>query len=135
MALSLIQSAALTGRSKSTIHRAIKTGKLSATRNDDGSYSIDPAELFRAYPKEPTEPANTGQSATPKEPPVSAPNDAALLQLKVDMLTVQLEREQETVSDLRKRLDRAEDRLLALTAQPQSSAAPRGLWGRLWGRR
>ncbi|WP_135058953.1 helix-turn-helix domain-containing protein, partial [Paracoccus salipaludis] len=47
--LSLSQAAKLTGKSKSTINRAIKTGKLSAARHEDGSYSIDPAELSRAF--------------------------------------------------------------------------------------
>ncbi len=33
------------GVSKLTVQRAIKSGRLSATRCDDGSYDIDPAEL------------------------------------------------------------------------------------------
>ena len=37
--------------------------------------------------------------------------------VKVEMLEAQLERERETVADLRKRLDRAEDRLTALSDQ------------------
>jgi len=48
--LSLSQSAKATSVSKATVHRAIKSGKLSATRNEDGSYRIDPAELNRVYP-------------------------------------------------------------------------------------
>lgn len=49
--LSLSQAAKATGRSKSTIGRAIKSGRLSATRNDDDTFSIDPSELFRAFPQ------------------------------------------------------------------------------------
>ena len=49
--LSLSQAAKAAGRSKSTIGRAIKSGRLSAARNDDGTFSIDPSELFRAFPK------------------------------------------------------------------------------------
>ncbi|WP_440588761.1 hypothetical protein, partial [Geodermatophilus sabuli] len=47
--LSLTQAAKIAGKSKSTINRAIKSGKLSAIRRDDGSYSIDGAELTRAF--------------------------------------------------------------------------------------
>ncbi len=47
---SLSQAAKRTGVSKATIHRAIKSGKLSALRQEDGSYQIDPAELHRVYP-------------------------------------------------------------------------------------
>jgi hypothetical protein len=47
---SLAQAAKAAGKSKPTIARAIKAGKLSATRGEDGSYTIDPSELARVYP-------------------------------------------------------------------------------------
>lgn len=34
---------------KSTLHRAIRDGRLSANRDDQGHYQIDPAELFRVF--------------------------------------------------------------------------------------
>jgi excisionase family DNA binding protein len=48
--LSLRDAAQQTGVSKSTIFRAIKSGRLSAARTDEGGFAIDPAELFRVYP-------------------------------------------------------------------------------------
>jgi excisionase family DNA binding protein len=45
--LTLGQAARHCGVSKGTISKAIKTGKLSATRREDGSWSIDNAELAR----------------------------------------------------------------------------------------
>jgi hypothetical protein len=55
--LSLGQAARLTGFGKTTLARAIKAGRLSATRNETGSYSIDAAELARVFPfPAPTEP-------------------------------------------------------------------------------
>ena len=48
--LSLGQAAKLTGLGKTTLTRAIRAGRLSAQRNLDGSYAIDPAELSRVYP-------------------------------------------------------------------------------------
>jgi hypothetical protein len=50
------------------------------------------------------------------------------------MLEEQLGRERETVEDLRRRLDKADDRLLAITQQAQPSAPPRGFLARLLGR-
>ena len=47
--LSLGQAARLVRTSKTTLKRAIKAGRLSATRRDDGGYQIDPAELARVY--------------------------------------------------------------------------------------
>jgi excisionase family DNA binding protein len=47
--LTPLQAAKAVGASKATIHRAIKSGKLSAIRQGDGSFLIDPAELYRVY--------------------------------------------------------------------------------------
>jgi hypothetical protein len=38
------------GVSKTSILRAIQSGRMSAPRKDDGGYAIDPAELFRVFP-------------------------------------------------------------------------------------
>lgn len=50
MAYTLGEAAKATGKSKTTIAKAIKTGRVSAAKQDDGSYSIDPSELHRVYP-------------------------------------------------------------------------------------
>ena len=47
--LSLGQAAKVAGVGKTTVQRAITAGRLSATRNSDGGYAIDPAELARVY--------------------------------------------------------------------------------------
>ena len=49
--LSMGQAATEAGISKSTLSRAIKSGRLSANRTDQGGFLIDPAELFRVYPR------------------------------------------------------------------------------------
>jgi excisionase family DNA binding protein len=51
--LSLGQAAKLTGLGKTTLARAIKAGRLSATRRDDGGYQIEVSELERVYPLRP----------------------------------------------------------------------------------
>ena len=48
--ITLGEAARLTGLGKTTVARAIKAGRLSATRTAIGSYEIDPAELARCYP-------------------------------------------------------------------------------------
>src|SRR5215471_11471995 len=65
MGYSLGQAAKAAGRSKTTIHRAVKSGKLFASRTEDGGWSIDPAELSRAYP-------GTGNGTVPMERSVTA---------------------------------------------------------------
>lgn len=63
--VTLGEAARLTGLGKTTLARAIKSGRLSATRTEFGSYQIDPAELSRVYPfPAPTEAAGETVAAT-----------------------------------------------------------------------
>jgi predicted DNA-binding protein (UPF0251 family) len=48
--LSLSEAAIAAGIAKSTIWRAVKAGRISASRTVTGTYQIDPAELFRVFP-------------------------------------------------------------------------------------
>jgi excisionase family DNA binding protein len=48
-ALSLRDAAEQAGVGKSTVWRAIKSGRMSAARTEDGGFAIDPAELFRVF--------------------------------------------------------------------------------------
>ena len=50
------QASRLANTSKTTLTRAIKAGRLSATRRDDGGYEIDPAELARVFTVTPETP-------------------------------------------------------------------------------
>jgi predicted site-specific integrase-resolvase len=43
-------AAATVGRNKTAILRAIKAGKISVTKDENGEWQIDPAELHRIYP-------------------------------------------------------------------------------------
>jgi hypothetical protein len=51
--LSLSEAAIAAGIAKSTIWRAVKAGRISATRTVTGTYQVDPAELFRVFPAMP----------------------------------------------------------------------------------
>lgn len=84
--VSMGEAARQAGVSKATIHRHIKAGKLSAVRKEDGSYAIDPAELFRAYPA-PRQPETVSvrQVETPAETPETA-REITLLRERVEEL-------------------------------------------------
>lgn len=47
---SISEAARAAGKSKSTLLRAIKSGRLSASRDGAGSFVLDPAEVARVYP-------------------------------------------------------------------------------------
>jgi len=57
------------GKSKTTLTRAISAGRMSGKRLEDGSYEIDPAELFRVFdPVETPETVAEVSNATPRDP-------------------------------------------------------------------
>jgi vacuolar-type H+-ATPase subunit H len=140
MRLTLTQAASEAGISKGTVSKALKAGRLSGERQEDGTFQIEPVELFRVFPRKPQElRAGTGrkplETASERlETGLAAAVELAELRVKVEMLEVQLtradreretilERERATADDLRKRLDRSEERVLALTAQPTPQPA------------
>jgi hypothetical protein len=48
--LGLREAAEMVGKNESTIHRAMKSGRLSFTVGPNGERQLDPAELERAFP-------------------------------------------------------------------------------------
>lgn len=109
--LSLSQAAKETGKSKSTINRAIKTGKLSATRHDDGTYSIAASELFRVFQKEP----ETGSSWSGTQPQTEPDTTASI---RIEALEAALQREREVNADLMADRDHWRQQATALLAAP-----------------
>ena len=151
--LSMSEAATRTGLSKSTIHRAIKGGKLSAERQEDGTYEIDPAELFRVYrPAQLEAPRPAGYHATPSgtgETPAEMGSGTDWNAVEAHLREL-LEVERRRGEELREERDawRAQAERLALmapvpapapapTAEPSAEPkpAPRGGFLGLFGRR
>lgn len=97
--LTLGQAARLTGTSKTTLTRAIKGGRLSATRREDGVYAIDPAELTRVYSVKVETPAT--RNATPARDW----SDTVALQVEVELLRWALDMLREHTAELRHQRD------------------------------
>lgn len=116
MRYTLGTAAKATGKAKSTILRAIKSGTISAHKSHDGSYEIEPSELHRVF-----EPNSTQQAISNGTQPHE--EHSATLGLRLEILEAERRRErdqmQATIDDLRTRLDRSEDRITALLAAPQ----------------
>lgn len=147
MEMSLSAAARTCGLSKSTLSRAIRSGRLSARRAESGSgWVVDAAELFRAYPttaarsdapRDEAQPASWRTTQPPEAPHDEARGAVALLEQALAYERAALERERETTADLRQRLDRAEERVRALLPQASPVASPasvRGFLARLLGR-
>lgn len=100
----LSKAAELTGKSPSTIHRAMDRGRLSFEKNDLGDREIDTAELFRVFPPKKAEDG-------PQEiAPAIASNDARH-STQAAILEAQLQAEREKFRLLERQLeDIREDR-------------------------
>ena len=106
------EAAKQAGVSKPTLSKAIKTGRLSAERQPDGSYRIQPAELFRVYPPE-THGNGLARSEFDERETGNdnrlVGDEVAGLRERLALLTVEREREREQltdqIEDLRRRLD------------------------------
>ena len=126
MKYSLSEAANATGKNKTTIQRAIKNGKISATKGDNGSYEIDPSELHRVFPLNATQrDAQQPQSNDTQQRKFAAnhSNLERVLELekalavaheKAHGLESQKDQMADTINDLRKRLDSSEGRVTAL---------------------
>ena len=93
MSYTLGEAAIACGKSKSTLSKAIKSGKISAFKNDHGAFEIEPSELFRLYPPTPPpieqntiETVEYEQNATPKNT-----SNIEVLQAKLDMANERIE--------------------------------------------
>jgi hypothetical protein len=132
MHLSLGQAAKETGMDKSTISRAIKSGKLSATRQENGGYAIDPAELFRVFApaskdtEQPVLARDTVLDGWSETQALRMQVDAATLRVQVEAMTLRMRDKDEEIRDLRHRLDieGEERRKLTLMLLPSPHAAP-----------
>jgi predicted RNase H-like nuclease (RuvC/YqgF family) len=147
--LTLNQAARACKKSKSAILEAIRTGRLSAIRNDLQQWQIDPAELFRVYPstQSETEQQNRDQPPAENHPTPVLLEKVANFEQKLKTTEEERERErqqmQTTIDDLRRRLDEEASERRKLTAllthqpqtAPQPAADPAPLWRRLFGSR
>jgi hypothetical protein len=120
----------LVGLSKGAILKAIKSGKVSATKDINGIWRLEPVEVLRVW-----KPASDST-----QPPAQT-----IPQPSIDGLQRENELLRETVADLRTRLDAEseERRRLSLILNESRSAAPpspapqtdkpKGFWARLFG--
>jgi hypothetical protein len=113
------------GLTKQAIVKAIKNGRLSATKDDTGEWRVDPAELFRVYP-----PGSAAPTDGSNQPPTETASDAAGLRREIELLR---ERIDDLTDDRDHWRQQAERALMLLTDQRQAPQPParRGWWRRL----
>ena len=111
MVLTITKAAEMAGCNRSTIQRAIRSGKLSATRDEaSGAWMIEVAELCRVWPDAGVSGSANG-TAIGNALPRTDDSAAEMRELRARLADAQ-----ETIADLRRRLDQeAEERRQAQT--------------------
>lgn len=142
MKYSLSEAAKATGKNKTTIQRAIKNGKISASKGDRGAYEIDPAELHRVFPLTVAQPDAQHRQSNDAQQVEFAHNNSHLNRVfelekelavaheRANGLEAQKDQMADTISDLRKRLDSSEGRVMALLADNKPKRSSWWPWRR-----
>ncbi len=142
--LSLREAAEQAGVSKSTVFRAIRAGRLSAPRDDDGNFAIDTSELFRVYPPKSGDavpPARAEKRAEGQDAPSPGTTELRIrnaeLEAQLNALKQIVENERERAAELKQDRDtwRAQAERLAIAGPASGSQSaqvapiePRGWW-------
>jgi hypothetical protein len=128
----LTTAARAVGLNRTTILRAIKSGKISGAKNEHGEWHIEPAELHRVYP--PVARTEARSDATPQ----CATSDDVELRLRATLAEARLADLRATLDDMRTQRDHWQTmaQRLAITDQrPPPLPAPSGpsWWQRMAG--
>jgi hypothetical protein len=118
MSLTLAAAAHLAGIDKSTLRRAVKAGKISAVRDDNGVWRVEACEVERLYPlaaPEDARPADNTTALPSHAPPETAPSptDALVAELRA------------ALADMRQQRDKWEAQADSWKAQAERLSLPR----------
>lgn len=134
MSYSLSDAAKATGKNRTTIQRAIKSGKISASKNENGAYEIAPAELHRIFPAIAQRSAQQPEE-TDRDTLQRADETSETLRIRLEMLEKERERERAqlegTIADLREDRDKWRQQATALLEdkRPQTKGFLKKLFG------
>ena len=124
MSMTLAEAAAACGIDKSTVRRAVRSGRISGTRDEGGVWRIEPVELHRVFP-----PAVARTEGDTAAAPLHALPDAAAA--ATDALVAEL---RAVIADLRQDRDhwREQAQRLALPKPPDPAPVPAEAKRRSW---
>lgn len=122
MSYTLGQAAKATGKSKSTISKALKSGIISGEKGANGAFKIEPSELHRVFPANSIKEHSKAAENTTKEHLETA--------VKIAQLEVRLEAAEKRADDLEQDRDSWRNQANALLTDQR----PKGLINRIFGR-
>jgi hypothetical protein len=146
MSLSAKQAADAVGITKQGIIKAIKEGKISAEKRQNGQWDIQPVELFRVYQpikKVDSEPTNRNNTELTHKVDTSSPLKILELELKLESAYKEIEMLKTDKEDYKNRLDSESEERRKLTMilsdmreKPlqKPTEASKGFWASLLGK-
>jgi hypothetical protein len=129
MVYTLGEAAKATGKSKATISKAIKSGRISARKDETGVFHIEPSELHRVYP--PTVSSEHQETPTNTLTTVDIDGTIRELQARLEAAHERISDKETVIADLREDRDRWRQQATALLTDRRPT---KGLLARLLGR-
>lgn len=129
MVYTLGEAAKATGKSKATISKAIKSGRVSARKDESGTFHIDPSELHRVYPPA----VSSEQHETQVNTPARTDIDGTIreLQARLEAAHERLSDKEAVIADIKEDRDRWRQQATALLTDKRPA---KSLLARLLGR-
>jgi len=133
--VSVTEAARLTGKNRATIHRYIKQGKLSQSKDATGSKKVETSELLRVFGTISASPATTLQcDAMQHDATVENELPVAALQQKIAMLEQLLESKDKEIQRQDDHIDSLKKAMLLIeyklptTSEPVTQPAVKKSW-------
>lgn len=120
--LSATAAAKLAHKSKKDILEAIKSGDMSATKNERGHWKIEPSELSRVFPYEFSEP-----NQTPNQKPTKTnakTNETSVLEVELKFMHEKLADKDDLIAELRSQRDKWQVQAERLLLEKPMTPAP-----------
>lgn len=116
--LTLADAMEQTGVSRNTLIRAIKTGRMSGSKNEHGDYRVDAVELFRVF-----DPVSVGEAVENVQPAPPSPT--------IEKLYERLVAKDEEITDLRTEVDDKEQAITELREAYSTLPSPEDVDARI----
>ena len=126
MRYTLGTAAKATGKDRATISRAIKKGRISAKKEENGQWGIDPAELHRVYP---ALQQDNSDNATPHNNELL--QEITTLKIQIEAIREREKLKDQMLADAHKDRDHWRQQATALLTDQRKKGG--GLWSWLFG--
>lgn len=124
MAYTLGEAAKRVGKSKATISKAIKTGKISAIKGENGAFQIEAVELHRIY----SAVSDKQEEAVQGEQELTQEKSNELIELRV-----KLQAAQEQIEDLKEDREFLRKQTTNLLSYSGENKSKKGFFARIFG--